>query len=86
MTMPTNDTSYMQIFTSAKYFPISITCVGDPSVFIRAWLHRYVNQHSVIFIVLLSACEVVERLFLCPFQKKMTCRHFHSICVQYVAL
>ena len=26
----------------------------------RAWLHRYVNQHSATYIVLLSAYEVVD--------------------------
>ena len=39
-------------------FPIK--CVGDPIVFMRAWLHRYVNQHSAIYIVQLSAYEVVD--------------------------
>ena len=35
-------------------------CVGDPSAFMRAWLHRFVNQHSATYIVLLSAYEVVD--------------------------
>ena len=47
-----------KIFTSAQYFPIK--CVGGPSVFMRTWLHRYANQHSAIYIVLLNAYEVVD--------------------------
>ena len=39
-------------------FPIK--CVGGPSVFMRAWLHRYANQHSAIYIVLLRAYEDVD--------------------------
>ena len=39
-------------------FPVK--CVGGPSAFIRAWLHRYVNQHSATYIVLLSEHEVVD--------------------------
>ena len=39
-------------------FPIK--CVGVPSVLMRAWLHHYANQHSAIYIVLLSAYEVVD--------------------------
>ena len=38
-------------------FPIK--CVEGPSAFMRAGLHRYVNQHCAIYIVLLSAYEVV---------------------------
>ena len=39
-------------------FPIKR--VGGPSVLMRAWLHRYANQYSPIYIVLLSAYEVVD--------------------------
>ena len=39
-------------------FPIK--CVGGQIVLMRAWLHRYANQHSAIYIVLLSAYEVVD--------------------------
>ena len=40
-------------------FPIK--CVGGQIVLMRAWLLRYANQHSAIYmyIVLLSAYEVV---------------------------
>ena len=39
-------------------FPIK--CVGGPSAFMRAWLPRYVNQHSATYIVLISAYEFVD--------------------------
>ena len=39
-------------------FPIKR--VGGLNVLMRAWLHRYANQHSAIYIVLLSAYEVVD--------------------------
>ena len=37
-------------------FPIK--CVGGLGALMRAWLHRYANQHSATYIVLLSAYEV----------------------------
>ena len=37
-----------------------IKYAGGPSAFMRAWLHRYVNQHSATYILLLSAYEVVD--------------------------
>ena len=39
-------------------FPIK--CVGGPSSLMRAWLQRYVNEHSAIYIVPLSAYEVED--------------------------
>ena len=49
-------------FTPPAQLPsiFHIKRVGGPSVFMRAWLHRYANQHSAIYIVLLSAYEVVD--------------------------
>ena len=46
------------IFISVQYFPY-LMC-WRLSVFMRAWLHRYVNQHSAIYIVLISAYEVED--------------------------
>ena len=39
-------------------FPIK--CVGGLSAFMRAWLHRYENQKSATYIILLRAYEVVD--------------------------
>ena len=45
-----NITQYLHL---PSIFPIKR--VEGPSAFMRAWLHRYVNQHSAIYIVLLGA-------------------------------
>ena len=49
---------HWNIFTSAQYFPIKR--VVGLSVLMRAWLQRYANQHSAIYIFLVSAYEVVD--------------------------
>ena len=53
---------WLKIHFNYLYLPsiFPIECVGGPSAFMRAWLHRYVNQHSATYIVLLSAYEVVD--------------------------
>ena len=47
-------------------------CVGDQSAFMRAWLHRYVNQHSATYIVLLSAYDVVMSMASTPFSMSIS--------------
>ena len=46
------------LYRSAQYFPIK--SVGGPSAFMRALLHRYGNQHSATYILLMSAYEVED--------------------------
>ena len=53
---PHSKTVYLHL---PSIFPIKR--VGGLSVLMRAWLHRdHANQHSAIYIVLLSAYEVVD--------------------------
>ena len=53
---------FLVVISKYLHLPSTFTikCVGDPSPFMRTWLHRYVNQHSATYIVLLSVYEVVD--------------------------